>query len=412
MSLPGFALVALTLPAAATAALWWAPWLPILLTPALIPFPQAGVLFPFEWSFAVATALAAVHLRRTRSAALATSHPAELANLAFVAWALFTGFWAFDGLHLFLGTRRMLVGLLAGAVALRLHAVVPRRTWELSVLLGGIAIAGTALLRAAASGLSASQAIFHRSSATDLGWGTANYIATLLLLIGPVALALALTRGPLAMRALAWTTVVLGMAVQMLVASRAAAVLYVVGLFVQLFLGWRRRARWMGLATLVALLAISLATPFGQALLMRFTNLRDVGSMLIRLWYLREGWQRTLDHLPWGLGLNQGIPYPDKLAGIDIHNHWLVVSSELGVPGVLLWLAAVVLLFRGLRRLRRVPGHAPLALALMVSFWLGLTHSLVEPTFQGVQYQFLWFWLMFGALGYGLAATASASSER
>ena len=410
-------MLALAAPLATLAVLWWAPWLPILLTPALIPFPQFSVLFPFEMAFFASLVLVLLHLQRTRSVWRTSTHPAELANAAFVAWALFTGFWAFDGLHLFLGVRRMLIGLLAGAVALRLHAVVPRRVWEASMLCGGIAIAGTALARAVGSGLSASQALFHRSSATDLGWGTANYIATLLLLIGPVALALAFSGRSAAMRGLAWLTLVLGLAVQMLVASRAAAALYLIGLLLQVLFGLRRRARWAGLLALTGMFTLSLATPFGQGLLARFTNLRDLGSMVIRIWYLREGWIRTLDHLPFGLGLNQGIPYPDKLAGTDIHNHWLVVASELGLPGVLLWLAVLVMIFRGLRELRRIPDLAGLALGLMTAFWLGLLHSLVEPTFQGVQYQYLWFWLMFGALGYGMAGRsapprAAADSER
>ncbi len=416
LSLPGLALLAIVAPACAIAMLWWAPWLPFVITTAIIPFPQAGVLFPFEFVFLVASTLAILHLLRTRSPWLMRSHPAEIAQFAFVGWALFSGLWAIDGLHLFLGTRRMLVGLLAGWLALRLHAVVPRRHWEISVLLAATVIAGTALVRGLTSGFSTEQVIFHRSSSTDLGWGTANYIATLLLILSPLSLTFLFSERSGATRLLAGFALTSAAALQIMVASRAAAVLFFAGLFTQVILGLRRRTRWAALLALGVALAIGLATPYGQALIARFSNLRDLGSMVVRIWYFREGWLRTTDNLPWGIGLNQGIPYSDKLGTTDIHNHWLVVSSELGIPGVLLWLGVLVLLFRGLRSLDPQPDLAPIALALKVSFWLGLLHSLVEPTFQGVQYQFLWFWLMFGAIGYGSAAAAeprvTASSDR
>jgi len=38
--------------------------------------------------------------------------------------------------------------------------------------------------------------------------------------------------------------------------------------------------------------------------------------------------------------------------------------------------------------------------ALLIAFWLSQLHTLVEPTFQGLNYQYLYFWLMGGYLGY------------
>jgi hypothetical protein len=34
------------------------------------------------------------------------------------------------------------------------------------------------------------------------------------------------------------------------------------------------------------------------------------------------------------------------------------------------------------------------------AFWLSQIHTLVEPTFQGIQYQFLYFWVIGGYLGF------------
>jgi hypothetical protein len=75
----------------------------------------------------------------------------------------------------------------------------------------------------------------------------------------------------------------------------------------------------------------------------------------------------------------------------------------------------LALIFRELRRMRR-PGspNASLGLALQSAFWMSQFHTLVEPTFQGIQYQFLFFWLMGGSIAYARAdeARAKASSER
>ncbi|MCC6650165.1 MAG: O-antigen ligase family protein [Candidatus Eisenbacteria bacterium] len=417
-SLPGMALAAL----AAVAALWLvvtrASWLPVLLAPALIPFPLVGLVFPFELMLGLAGALLLLHLIRTNPSRVTAWTRWEVMNALFVLWALVTIYWCFDRLHVLLGVRRLLVGVFAGWTAYRLAGQVPRRVFETSLLLGLLCIGVAALRQSASSGLSAQGLLMHRTAAGDLGWGTANYVATLLLLLSPPAVAMLVSARPAWMRALALAGLVTAATLQVQVASRAAAVLFFFGMLVQVFLMLRSRARWIGVTTIIVAIALAVISPYGQGLLSRFTNLRDLGSMVVRLWYFREGWQRVVDFFPFGMGLNQGIPYPDKMSGKDLHNYWLVVTSELGLPGLLLWIATLVTQWRAFVRLRRSPGNAQIALALQVSFWLGQLHTLVEPTFQGGQYQFLWFWIGLGFLGYarttgaGVPASAVASSER
>ena len=60
---------------------------------------------------------------------------------------------------------------------------------------------------------------------------------------------------------------------------------------------------------------------------MRFTSLKDLGSMVIRLWYFREGWNRVHEFFWFGMGLNQGHSVSRQDGGIDLHNYWLVVAS-------------------------------------------------------------------------------------
>ena len=92
-----------------------------------------------------------------------------------------------------------------------------------------------------------------------------------------------------------------------------------------------------------------------------------------------------------------------------------MVGSELGLPGLLLWAAVLVIIWRAVGRLGSAPEMRGRVFALRVAFVLSQLHTLVEPTFQGSQYQFIWFWLFGGYFAYGAAEDAdalSASSRR
>jgi hypothetical protein len=261
--------------------------------------------------------------------------------------------------------------------------------------------------------MSAETALLRRPEVTHLGWGTANYVAGLLLLFAPSVLMLAL-RGTRAQRFAAWGVFAVVSAVQFIVASRAALLLFVVGTLVLLVRLTRRARPWIALGWLAAVAGM-LATPLGSAFLSRLESLRDLGSMTIRLWYFREAWTRLLENLPWGLGLWQGYGHPDRLQGIDPHNFWLLVGGDLGLPGLLLWTLVLVVVARRTRALRvDAPGREQ-AYTLMLTLVVANLHTLVEPTFQGAHYQLLFYWIVCGALAYGpgrVAITSSANPNR
>jgi hypothetical protein len=258
-----------------------------------------------------------------------------------------------------------------------------------------------ALGKRLSTGFSNEQAAERRPEATNLGWGTANFIATLLMLLTPALIAVAAGRRD-RLRWIAWSAVLLSALMQFVIASRAAAVLFVAGTVAQVLLASGRRTRWFAVPV-VAVFALLFASPLGQSFLVRFTQVRELGSMTVRIWYWREGWRRLVDHLPFGLGLGGGYGNADKLHGTDPHNYWLVVGGDLGVPGLLLWLLVLVVTWRAIGRIARTPEWRSIGNALRIGFVTGQIHTLVEPTFQGVQYQFVYFWLMGGMIAYHAA---------
>jgi hypothetical protein len=329
--------------------------------------------------------------------------------LAFTGWALFTVFWSGTSLYYLLGMRRLFVGLGALWIAMRLPHLASRRWFDAGLICGATGIASAAIVHSLTSGFSQTQMLLHRTQVTDLGWGTANYVATLLLLCGPSLLRLVL-RGAALERVFAGLAFALVTVVQFVVASRAATLLFVIGSVIQLVHAARRFRVMVGVAAAGAVAAL-VASPLGSGLLSRLGSLRELGSLTIRIWYFREGTQRLLENLPWGLGLGQGYANPDRLKGIDPHDYWLLIGGDLGIPGLLLWACVLVAIVRAWAAVRTDEAGREAAFPILLTFVLGNLHTLVEPTFQGTQYQFLFLWIVCGTLAYTRAGAARRRVE-
>lgn len=407
MSLPGLALLGAALVAGAITVAALAPELLAIAAPALMPLPLVWIVFPYEMAFYPLAFLLLLHALVRRPPWLFRLESLEIANLLFIGWAFFTGLWVADVPSYLLGVRKLGEGAIALWVSYRLARRMPRRVFETGLVANALALSLAALLKRNTVEAHENILRVNRASATDLGWGTANAIATLLLLLSPLLLLYCVRSRDRWMRWGAWPALALTGLMQVIIASRAATVLFAAGLLVQTGSGWMRR-RWAIMTATLAAFAGLLMTPFGTAFLERFTSPRELGSIAVRVWYFREAWRRTLDNLPWGIGLHQGLTYPDHLQNIDPHDYWLAISSEMGIPGVLLWLVVLVFLWRRLRRIAATPGWEATGFALQLSFWLSQLHTLVEPTFQGPQYQFLYFWVMGGYLGYHAASVERA----
>lgn len=408
-SLVGLALLALLVPAALVGILYFVPGTFLVLVPVSLPFAAIGPIFPLEIAFTVGFVLALVRLVKDRAARLTDLGPIETAFAGFVLWAAITGLWSSDMEWFLRGLRRLTLGFASLWLASRLPSLLSRRAYTWSLILGAAAISAAALAKRISIGLSFEQALsYSRAEATDLGWGTANYIASLLLLMSPLMLDLAQRPAGRLQRPFAWATLIAIAFVQGIVASRAAAVLFALGLLAQV-LKLRSRRDVLPLLAVVSGVIALFASPLGGGILYRFSNLRELGSMTVRIWYTRVALHRVIDNFPWGMGLFQGWVYPDRLYGIDTHDYWLTIASELGLPGYVLWCAVLAMIVGSISRLHRDPENKALARALGVAFVVSQLHTLVEPTFQGLQYQFLYWWTIGGSLAY---AEARASSRR
>lgn len=409
ISLPGLLVLGPALIAAGVWLLYATPQALVVLTPALLPLPLIGYFLPYEMMLTVLAIVLVIHAQRTKDPWLHRLTRIEMVYLAFSAWALFTGFWSSDMIRYPLGVRRLGFAFITLWVAYRFARLVPRQWFEAGLVAAAGTLTFATLAKRLSTGLTGQQALLQRGQATDLGWGWANYIAALLLLLTPILIYLAQHARGRWMRVSTWIVLPMITVVQMIIVARGALLLFVGGILAQITGGSRRR-RLLALAAAVALLTVLVVGPWGEGIVLRFTSVRELSSGTIRIWYFREGWIRTLDNLPWGIGLNQGYLYPDKLQGLDPHNYWLDLSSELGVLGVIGWLAVLVLVWRRIQRIARHPAFRHQGLALQIIFWTSQIHTMVEPTFQGNQYQFLFFWILGGYFGYHDVLLARSAS--
>lgn len=403
--------LALAAAAAAALAAGRRPAAAAALLPLLLPPPQFAKVFAYEVGLLVVAGVVALSALGARRAAVWRLDPIEACAWALFGWAVATGLWAESLWWWLFGVRKMLVGLVALWVAWRLaRAFGPWRLWN-GVVAGAIALGLWTLATAVQAGGLGAVTVMSRNRATDLGWGTSNFIAALLVLMMPTALHVALHGRTRAQRVAAWISVPLSAVVMAVAASRGGALLTVVLALAFVFGGRLGRRAWAIAGAAAAAVALLVAGPGGTTLLGRFTDARELGSVVVRLWYFREGWHRLVETWPLGMGLGQGYVQLDRLNTQDPHNYWLVVGPELGLVGLALWIAVLALLWIRASRMARDPAAHDAGRALQFTIVISQLNSLFEPTFQGLQYHFLFYWIAGAYLGAFPAGSGAARSS-
>jgi O-antigen ligase len=374
---------------------WHRPGMAAGLIPALLVPPQFLKVFAYELALLVTFGLVLVAGIRAKRPWVWSLDHIEVALVGCVAWGVVTVFWSPSLWWWSFAVRKYGMGVIALWTAWRL-ARNPHFTWDLmrGLAFGSIALAATTLAKASSSGLLALGKKISRNTGTDLGWGTSNYIGAILVLMLPTALHLALHGPDRRTRALGWIALPFSALVMSIAASRGGALLMV---GVALFYIFRER---IGKQTLVLLLGLAsvigllVAGPGSSLFVSRFTDPKELGSVIVRLFLLREGWRRVLEYLPFGMGMGQGVAAPDYLARSSPHNFFITLGYEVGLLGVALWVLVLVLLARRGWKHSRDPVRGRVAHAMLFTLFTAVVNSVFEPTFEGLHFQFLFFWIM------------------
>lgn len=379
---------------------WRHPVLAGGLVPVLMPPPQFLSVFAHELALALTATLVFAAGWRGRRRWLHTLDPIEVLAWGFLAWGFVSILWGDSAWWWLFAMRKYGIGVLALWTAWRL-ARMDRGGWDLltGIALAAVALSSVALVKSVSTGMLTAGMDFSRRDGTDLGWGTSNYIGALLVMMLPCSLHVALRAPQLWRRLVGWAVLPLAALFMAVAASRGGALLMVGIAMVFLFrerIGPRTVV--LGIGFLGALVLLLLG-PGSSLFLSRFTDAREIGSLLVRLFLAREGLRRIPDHFPFGMGLGQGVAQDDHLGVSSPHNFAITLTYETGVLGLLLFGAWVVSIWRRGWRLRRDPRVGPIAVTLLFTLATGVLNSLFEPTIEGLHGQFLFYWVLGALLG-------------
>ena len=304
--------------------------------------------------------------------------------------------------------RSILSGFLAYFLVVNLLKTQKQlRFFILTFPLWGVILSGVTLVYVAVTQPDFWGALFLNKDAVRVTWGKNNYLAAFWALIIPLTISISLNYRGLR-RWLVISSAIVMLSTLVLSGSRGGfASLAIVLLLYLLLLG--PKVAWGYKLALLALLAgVVSINPAISPLLRRFgylaNNITNINAGTIdRLGFWRGSWQAFTKSPLWGVGLDNVGFYIEDLTGIFIihpHNYILKVLSETGLIGLGLVGWMFFLIFKNLIFLRKKSKFDyywnNLAAGFTASFSVAVLHSMVEPTFVGVQYSIL-FWSMVGA---------------
>ncbi len=390
----GAALLALVL-----TILWRRPFETLAWLPILMVSPEFLEVFAYELVVIPLMAFMLFYAHRKRLRWAFQLDPIEVVLLMFLGWCTFSVFWVRDSWWWVFGIRKLVVGFIALWVAWRWSRFVRPDIMLNSIVATSILLSLATVRQAGSQGwFTGVQHEHMRVQASDLGWGAGNYIAALLSMLLPTVINQAMIARNQGARMLGILGIPLSAMVVTIASSRGG---FLLTLGIALFMVFRSRIKsWVLWVTTPLALSLLIFGPGAKLLLSRFQNVEGVYSAVVRLMFFREAWRRVVAFWPLGMGWNQGFGAPDRLYKSDPHNALLVIASELGLLGLVLWFTYLVLIYRRILKIARHPATRVEGQAIQITFWIIQVNSMFEPTIFAAQYFFLMNWIFGSYIGW------------
>ena len=397
-------------------------WALLAFTFVLLLSPQAQYPALQPLHLAKLTALLALLAHAYNSLAMGRPFAAMVPAMWYVAllvgWAVLTlpfSYWAGGSLSFMLNTwfKTLVVFVLLANV---IDSLPKLRKVSWGLVLMAVPLAWTTL-RNFASGVTmgGERVLGYESGLT----GNPNDMALMLNLILPFAVALFLYSKKTMHRLLLAGIILMLVGAIIATFSRAG---FLALAFIFMIYMWRLRRRperiWAPVALVLALASLPLLPASYSDRLTTITNVEsdETGSAQVRLRDLKVAAAFTLQHPLVGAGIGQNILAMNEMRGdewLKVHNVYLEYSTELGLPGLILFLLLFRACFRNTRdamqRSETMPGGEELyylAEALRVSLFA----FALEAVFHPVAYNFYFYYI--AGLAIALPAICRAQEQR
>lgn len=289
-----------------------------------------------------------------------------------------------------------------------------RLRWTILAAIGSVGWASLYMLREWQTGSAAYGADYRPGYVT----GDPNYFTASVLICLPVAYYLLIGKQTRWERLFCFGCVFVTLPAIMVAASRGGFIgLMVAAVFVVLRSKQRGRNLILVSFGLLVVLVLSPSSPLQRLL---HPTASDVESTDTRLELWHAGWKMVKAHPIMGVGLGNFKAEVASYAapGLDLnniaHNTYVEMAAELGVPGLLMFLAIIVLTFLSLGRSRRraLRNHSDLIYRVASGLQAGLAGFCISILFLSAAFlKLFWFAVFVSACLPGLLALAQRQQQ-
>ncbi|MCE1187965.1 MAG: O-antigen ligase family protein [Ignavibacteria bacterium] len=239
-----------------------------------------------------------------------------------------------------------------------------------------------------------------RKNLVGNSWGKSNYLAAFFVLIIPITLSSLLSSGTIKGKLLLSLILTALSATMILTLSRGGIIALLIALLIFLFKIIRLRTFFPILIILISLGFLIVYNPFTSILSKRISEANKTDSYFSRVNLYNDIGTVITEHPIEGVGLvNLGYYMKFKSKdGVHAHNLVLGMLGETGLIGSLLYFIFLLYLFYSLVKayIRVHNLNDKLFLWGGICSYIGcLIHSMVEPTFDGLYFGII-FWFVFG----------------
>ena len=244
--------------------------------------------------------------------------------------------------------------------------------------------------------------LFFKKNLLTLGWGRSNYLAAFFVIIIPLSIGYMLyTKSKKLKIFIIFTLIFMSFAI-ILTLSRGGILALILALVILFARVLKARTFIPFLIVLLIITLIILLNPLTYVLFNRISSIETSNSYFSRLNFYVDVWNTFLKHPITGVGFgNLGYYAMFVLPASDspsAHNIVLGALGEVGIIGSILYFLVFGLLLKNVYfgfRAEKDESLKILRWSFFAALLGGVLHALVEPTFEGLQFEII-FWSLAG----------------
>lgn len=242
--------------------------------------------------------------------------------------------------------------------------------------------------------------LFLKKNLLDVGWGKSNYIAAFFVVIIPFTIGYLLyVRSKFGKFLITLALVFMSFAL-ILTLSRGGILALLIALCILFPRTLKPKFFIPFFLILFSVSLVVILNPLTYVIIDRISSLETSFSVFSRINYYKDVWRAFLEHPFTGVGFGNLSYYSTFILGPDLspsaHNIILGALGELGIFGAIFYFVIFFLLIKKIYTDYKHENDESLKIlkwSFLSAILGGVIHSMVEPTFEGIQFSVI-FWII------------------